>query len=213
MLKVGLTGGIATGKSHVASKLRERGIPVLDADELAHGVMAAGTEATAAIVARFGAEVLASDGSVDRARLGPIVFADPAARKDLEAIVHPAVHRATAAGIRGFELTGDYPIAVVDVPLLFETGGRKHYDRVIVTTCPVETQIARMRERGLDEAAARQRLAAQMPSADKAAQADYVIDTSGTFAETDRRLDDVLSAIRSIRNPQSQIRNPQSEFP
>ena len=98
MLKIALTGGIATGKSYVLDQFRRRGVPCLDADELAHGVTAAGTEATAAIAARFGAEILAADGSVDRKKLGPIVFADPAARRELEAIVHPGVHRAIAAG-------------------------------------------------------------------------------------------------------------------
>ena len=196
MIKVALTGGIATGKTYVAAKLRARGIPVLDADALAHGVMAAGTEATAAIAERFGDDVLAADGSVNRARLGPIVFADPSARKALEAIVHPAVHRATEAGIRAFELTGDYPIAVVDVPLLFETGGEKRFDKVIVTVCPVDTQIARMKERGLTEEAARQRIAAQLPSEAKSARADFVIDTSGTFEQTDRQIDACLAALR-----------------
>jgi dephospho-CoA kinase len=195
VLKVALTGGIATGKTYVAAKLRAKGIPVLDADALAHGVMAAGTEATAAIAARFGAEILAGDGSVNRAKLGSIVFADPAARRELEAIVHPAVHRATEAGIRAFELTGDYTMAVVDVPLLFETGGDKKFDRIIVTTCPVEMQIARMGERGLSEAAARQRLAAQLPSDVKAAGADCVIDTSGTFEQTDRQIDGCLVSL------------------
>ena len=196
MLKVALTGGIATGKTYVAAKLRAKGIPVLDADALAHGVMAAGTEATAAIAARFGAEILAADGSVNRARLAPIVFADPAARRELEAIVHPAVHRATAAGMRAFELTGDYPLAIVDVPLLFETGGEKKFDRVIVTTCPVEMQMARMAERGLGEVAARQRLSAQLPSEAKTARADCVIDTSGTFEQTDRQIDACLASLR-----------------
>ncbi len=195
MLKVALTGGIATGKTYVAAKLRARGIPVLDADALAHGVMAAGTEATAAIAARFGADILAGDGSVNRAKLGPIVFADAAARRELEAIVHPAVHRATEAGIRAFELTGDYTMAVVDVPLLFETGGDKKFDRIIVTTCPVEMQLARMGERGLSEAAARQRLAAQLPGDVKAAGADCVIDTSGTFEQTDRQIDSCLASL------------------
>ena len=99
-----MTGGIATGKSHVLDEFRRRGVPCLDADALAHGVTAAGTEATAAIAARFGAEILAPDGAVDRAKLGPIVFADPSARRELEAIVHPAVYRAIAAGLRAFEL-------------------------------------------------------------------------------------------------------------
>src|SRR5579864_5827019 len=122
MLRIALTGGIATGKSYVLEQFRKRGVPCLDADVLAHGVEAAGTEATAAIAARFGPDVLAADGSVDRAKLGPIVFADAAARRDLEAIVHPAVHRAITAGLRGFELLGSDAFAVVDVPLLFETG-------------------------------------------------------------------------------------------
>src|SRR5262245_21299038 len=143
MLKVALTGGIATGKSYVLAQFRRRGVPCLDADDLAHGVTASGTEATAAIAARFGSDVLAADGAVDRARLGPIVFADPAARRDLEAIVHPAVYRAIAAGLRAFELVGDEPFAIVDVPLLYETGADKNFERVIVTACLPATQLAR----------------------------------------------------------------------
>src|SRR5438093_1997002 len=121
MLKVALTGGIATGKSYVLEQFRRRGVPCLDADAFVRAVQAAGTEATAAIAARFGADVLAADGSVDRTKLGPIVFADHSARRDLEAIVHPAVFRAIETGLRGFERTGAYPFAVVDVPLLYET--------------------------------------------------------------------------------------------
>jgi dephospho-CoA kinase len=199
MLKVGLTGGIATGKSYVAQRLRERGIPVLDADALAHGVMAPGTEASAAIAARFGADILRVDGGVDRAKLGPIVVADAAARRDLVAIVHPAVRRAAAAGLRAFELTGEYPIAVVDVPLLFETGSERHYDRVIVTTCPPALQLARLAERGLTEEAARLRLAAQLPSEAKTAKADFVIRTDGTFAETDAQIDEILRSLMTPR--------------
>lgn len=195
MRKIGLTGGIATGKSYVAEKLRGRGVAVLDADALAHGVMAAGTEATAAIADRFGPEVLADDGAVDRRKLGPMVFADPAARRALEAIVHPAVHRAVAAGVRAFERVGGHPLVVIDVPLLYETGHASDYDTVIVTTCPPETQIARLRSRGLSDDAARQRLAAQLPGAEKAARADFVIDTSGPFAETDRQIEAVLTLL------------------
>jgi dephospho-CoA kinase len=195
MLKVALTGGIATGKSYVLDRFRRRGIPCLDADALAHGVEAAGTEATAAIAARFGAGVLADDGSVNRAKLGPIVFADPAARRDLEAIVHPAVYRAVAAGVRAFELTGTYPFAVVDVPLLYETGAQKDFDRVIVTACPPEVQIARLVERGLTEAAARERLAAQWPTEEKTRRADFVIRTDASFRDTDRQIDDIISAL------------------
>lgn len=191
MRTIGLTGGIATGKSYVAERLRARGIPVLDADVLAHGVMAAGTEATAAIAERFGPEILAGDGSVDRARLGPIVFADAAARRDLEAIVHPAVRRAVTAGLRAFEMLGA-PLAVVDVPLLFESGQAAEYDSIIATLCAPALQLQRLRARGMTEEAARQRLDAQLSAAEKAARADFVIRTDGPFAETDARIDEVV---------------------
>ena len=194
MLRVALTGGIATGKSHVLDQFRNRGIACLDADALVHGVEAAGTEATAAIAARFGAGVLAPDGSVDRKKLGPMVFDDAAARRDLETIVHPAVYRAIAAGLHGFELVGD-PIAVVDVPLLFETGGEEDFDRVVVTACSPELQMARLVERGLTEEAARQRIAAQWPTEKKVARADFVIRTDGTFEDTDRQVDEVYRAL------------------
>jgi dephospho-CoA kinase len=195
VLKVALTGGIATGKSYALDQFRRRGVPCLDADELAHGVEAAGTEATTAIAARFGADVLAADGSVNRARLGPIVFADASARRELEAIVHPAVYRAIAAGIRAFELTGSHAFAVVDVPLLFETGAEQQFDRVIVTACPPEVQIARLKQRGLSENAARQRLAAQWPTERKAARADFVVNTDCSFDETDRQIEDIMAIV------------------
>ena len=195
MLKIALTGGIATGKSYVLDQFRRRGVPCLDADELAHGVTAAGTEATAAIVERFGAEMLAADGSIDRRKLGPIVFADPSARRDLEAIVHPAVYRAIQAGLRGFELVGDGAFALVAVPLLFETAGEGKFDRVIVTACSPETQLARLRERGLSEEAARQRLAAQWPTDKKIAGADDVVNTDGTFEDTNRQIDEIYRAL------------------
>ncbi len=192
MLKVALTGGIATGKSYVLDEFRRRGVPCLDADELAHGVTTAGTEATQAIAARFGADVLAADGAVDRKKMGPIAFADAAARHDLEAIVHPAVYRAVAAGLRAFELVGGAPFALVDVPLLYETGHASDFNRVIATVCPPDLQIARLVERGMSELEAHQRLAAQMSAAEKASRADFVIRTDGSFAETDRQVEKIL---------------------
>jgi dephospho-CoA kinase len=192
MIKVALTGGIATGKSYVLNRLRLRGVPCLDADELAHGVMAAGTEASRAIAERFGAEVIDPSGAVDRRKLGPLVFADPAARAALEAIVHPAVYRAVEAGLRAFELIGGSPVVVVDIPLLYETGHAADFDRVVATLCAPETQLARLRERGLTEQAARQRVAAQMSAAEKAGRADVVIRTDGTFEETDAQVDRLL---------------------
>jgi dephospho-CoA kinase len=199
MLKIAVTGGIATGKSHVLDRFRRRGVPCLDADVLAHGVTSAGTEATAAIVSRFGDGFLAADGSVDRKKLGPIVFADPAARHDLEAIVHPAVYRAIAAGLRAFELIGGDPVAVVDVPLLYETGHAGDFDRVIVTTCSPSLQLARLLERGMSEGEARQRIAVQWPADEKAARADFVIATDGTFEETDRQVDEILKNLTAGR--------------
>jgi dephospho-CoA kinase len=188
MLKVALTGGIATGKSHVLEQFRRRRVPCLDADELTHGVTAAGTEATSAIAARFGAGMLADDGAVDRGKLAPVVFSDPAARRDLEAIVHPAVYRAITAGLHAFETIGSYPMAVVDIPLLYETGHEPDFDQVIVTACAPATQIARLVQRGMPETEARQRLAAQWPTAEKASRADFVISTDGTFEETDEQV-------------------------
>ena len=171
MLKVALTGGIATGKSYVLDQLRRRGVPCLDADVLAHGVTAPGTEATQAIAARFGPDILEGDGAVDRKKLGQIVFADESARRDLEAIVHPAVYRAITAALRAFTLIGGSPLAVVDVPLLYETGHQSEFERVIVTACPVEVQIRRLVGRGLSEADARLRVAAQLPTDDKVSRA------------------------------------------
>ena len=196
MLKVALTGGIATGKSHVVGLLREHGIACLDADALAHGVTAAGTEATLAIAARFGSDVIAADGSVDRQKLGSIVFADDSARRDLEAIVHPAVYRAIGAGLRAFELMGE-PLVVVDVPLLYETGHEGEYDRVVLTAAPVEAQIDRLTRRGLASEDARRRIAAQMSGEAKAARADYVIRTDGSFDDTARQVDRVITALQS----------------
>lgn len=200
MVRVALTGGIATGKSYVLERFRDRGVPCLDADALAHGVTSAGTEATAAIASRFGGDILAADGAVDRPKLGRIVFGDPAARRALEAIVHPAVYRAIVSGLRGFELLGGYALAVVDVPLLFETGHAGDFDRVIVTACPPAMQLARLVARGMSDEDARQRLAAQWPIAEKTSRADFVIRTDGTFEDTDRQVDDVYRALQGKRS-------------
>jgi dephospho-CoA kinase len=197
MLTVALTGGIATGKSYVLDQFRKHGAPCLDADELAHGAMVAGAEATRAIADRFGSDILAADGSVDRRKLGPLVFADAAARRELEAIVHPAVYRAIAAGLRGFDLVGEYAFAVVDIPLLFESGHAKDFDRVIVTACPPELQVKRLTERGaLSEADARQRLAAQWRTQDKIALADFVVRTDGSFEDTDRQVHGLIAKLQ-----------------
>lgn len=197
MLRVALTGGIATGKSHVLDRCRRRGVPCLDADELAHGVMAPGTHATAAIVGRFG-DVLDASGAVDRPTMAPIVFGDAGARRDLEAIVHPAVYRAITAGLRGFELIGGSPFAIVAIPLLYETGRAGEFEKVIATVCPEDVQISRLLARGLSAEAARQRLSAQLPAEEKARRADYVIRTDGTHAESDAQVDALLAELTSL---------------
>jgi dephospho-CoA kinase len=156
--------------------------------------MAPGTEATAAIAARFGGHILAADGSVDRTKLGPIVFADASARRDLEAIVHPAVYRAVEAALRGFERLGA-PLAVADIPLLYESGHEGHFDLVIATTCPPDVQVARLLARGLTEAEARRRIAAQWPTEEKARRATFVVKTDGAFEETERQVDRILSQL------------------
>jgi dephospho-CoA kinase len=194
MLKVALTGGIATGKSYVLDRFRGHGVPCLDADVLAHGVTKAGTEATTAIAARFGPAILEPDGSIDRKALGAIVFEDETARRALEAIVHPAVYRSIAAGLRAFELMGSQ-LTVVDVPLLYETAHERDFDRVIVTACSVDRQVQRLLTRGMSELEARRRLSAQLPTEDKAARADYVIRTDGSLEETDRQVERILHGL------------------
>lgn len=195
MLKVALTGGIATGKSYVLDRFRDRGLSALDADALAHGVMAVGTEASAAIAERFGRDLLDVSGAVDRRQLGALVFSDASARRDLEAIVHPAVYRAITAGLRAFELTGS-SMAIVAIPLLYETGHASDFDKVVVTLCAPDVQMERLLARGFDERAARERLDAQLAPGEKAARADFVIHTGGIFAETDAQVETILRQLQ-----------------
>jgi dephospho-CoA kinase len=190
VLKVALTGGIATGKTYCLARFARKGIPVIDADVLAHAVVRRGEPAWEAVRARFGEIVLQPNGEIDRVRLGNIAFADPEARRDLEQIIHPAVYHAIREWYTA--LSGDVPFALADIPLLYETGHAQAFDRVIVTWCPEAMQLGRLRERnGLTEADARRRLAAQMSTDEKASRADYVIRTDGTFEETNRQVDEV----------------------
>jgi dephospho-CoA kinase len=194
MLRVALTGGIATGKSYVVRWFRRHGVDCIDADELAHNVTAAGTEASHAIAARFGMHVLDPSGAIDRGKLADIVFHDRTARHDLEAIVHPAVYRAIHAGFRAFELLGA-KLAVADIPLLYETHKEGEFDKVIATVCPRSVQMTRLLERGLSEEDAALRLDAQMPANEKGQRADFVVTTDGTFEQTDAQLVRVLELL------------------
>jgi dephospho-CoA kinase len=195
LLRAALTGGIATGKSYVRVRLASHGIPTLDSDVLARDAVAPGSPGLAAVVERFGADILAADGSLDRRALGAIVFADPQARADLEAIVHPRVREATTAWLGRLAAAGE-SVAIVDIPLLYETGRDRDFDRVIVTSCPRSQQVARVVERdGLSPADAEARIDAQAPTEDKVRRADFVIDTGGTFGDTNRQVDRVVEKL------------------
>jgi dephospho-CoA kinase len=198
LLRAALTGGIATGKSYVRTRLASHGIPTLDADTLARDAVAPGTSGLAAVAGRFGADVLLPDGSLDRRALGLVVFADPQARADLEAIIHPRVREATSIWLDRLAAAGE-SLAVIDIPLLYETGRDRDFDRVIVTSCPPGQQVARVVERdGLTPAQAEARIAAQMPTDAKVQRADFVIDTGGTFGDTNRQIDRVIEKLLEL---------------
>ena len=196
MLRVALTGGIATGKSHVLARFGARSAPTIDADVIARAAVRPGEPAWAAVRDRFGQEVLTADDTIDRQRLGAIVFGDAQARADLEEIVHPTVRTAIDEWFATLARDGTARFAIADVPLLFEAGGEREFDRVIVTACQPSTQLQRMMARGLSESDARTRLAAQLPTSDKTARADFVINTDGTREETDRQVDAVYATLR-----------------
>lgn len=187
--RIVLTGGIASGKSTVADLLAARGAVLVDADLLAREVVAPGSDGLAAVVDRFGDGVLRPDGTLDRAGLGALVFADAAARADLNAIVHPRV-RALAEARRTAALAADPDAVVVEViPLVVETGRAGDYDVVIVVDADPTTQVARLRARnGLSDADARARLAAQAARADRLAVATHVVPNTGTRAELEARV-------------------------
>ena len=184
-MRIALTGGIACGKSTLAKFLRELGIRLLDADDVVHELEAPGGAAVPAIVARFGAGVLAADGSVDRPKLAGIVFADAAARRDLEALLFPLVRsrlRAfTSEAARRGRPPSTAPLYIAIIPLLFESHWEGDYDIILAITSPLECQIHRMmRTRGYSRVQAEARLAAQMPVAEKAARADFVVVNDST---------------------------------
>ncbi|KAI0043387.1 CoaE-domain-containing protein [Auriscalpium vulgare] len=189
MLVVGLTGGIATGKSTVSTLLENRGIPIIDADVLARDVVRPGTPALARIVATFGRDMLLPDGTLDRAKLGARVFADDAERRKLNAIVHPAVRWAMARAVARCWLRGER-VCVLDVPLLIESGIYRWVGKVVVVYCSAEIQLQRLMKRdGSTRDAAQARLSAQLPIADKLAFADNVLDNSGGPQDLDSQVD------------------------
>jgi dephospho-CoA kinase len=200
VLRVGLTGGIGSGKSEVSRRLAARGAVIIDADVAAREVVLPGSPGLARIARAFGDEVLKPDGSLDRDRLGAIVFADPAQREKLNGIVHPLVRQWMLAAERtAAQNTGDGPgpVVVHDVPLLAESRGRGGFDLVIVVDVPPERQVERLvARRGMTPEQARARMAAQASREQRLALADIVIDNSGSLADLDRRVADVWADLR-----------------
>lgn len=192
----GLTGGLASGKSTVAARFRARGLPVIDADQLAREVVEIGTPGLAAVVEAFGPEVLQADGSLDRAKLADIVFHDRDKRRTLNAITHPRIAAATSERIAALDAAGE-KLACYEAALLVENGLADAFRPLVVVAVPASVQAARAMARdAATEEHARARIASQLPLSAKTAVADYVIDNGGTREETERRADEVLEEIR-----------------
>lgn len=198
MLRVGLTGSIAVGKSFVAGLLAELGCRVLDADHTAREVVAAGTPGLRAVVEAFGAEVLKEDGTLNRAYLGSLVFASERERLRLNSILHPFIIAAQDQQLRLWEEADPRGIAIIDAALMIESGGYKRFDKLIVVHCRASVQLERLMARNqLSREEAERRIAAQMPQEEKKLYADYLIDTSEGFEETRRRTLEVYDALKS----------------
>ncbi|MBN9162473.1 MAG: dephospho-CoA kinase [Myxococcales bacterium 68-20] len=191
----GLTGGIASGKSAVAARLRERGVPVIDADQLAREAVAKGSDGLAAVTRLFGPEVLLPDGTLDRKKVAAAVFADEEKRKALNAIVHPIVTMLTFKAASRLRDEGE-ALACYEAALIVENGVADAFRPLIVVSAPEDVQVARATARdGSTPDEARARIRAQMPLAEKTAVADYVIENTGTLEELNRTTDEVLAAI------------------
>jgi dephospho-CoA kinase len=205
MLRIGLTGGIASGKSTVASMLRDLDCPVLAADALGHELLEPGQTAYAEVVREFGIDILDSYGNVDRTALGEIVFADEERRKKLNGILHPRIREIIEKWFTALDQPGGPELAIVEAALIIEAGFNQNLDKLIVCWCRRAQQVERLLERGLTEEQALQRIAAQMPMEEKRSLADETIDCSGTIEETERaveqavkRLMDAAAAGRNI---------------
>lgn len=199
MLRVGLTGGLASGKSFVGEQLRELGCLLVKADEMGHAVLLPDGEAYAATVREFGPEILNAEGAIDRRKLAALVFGDPARLALLNSFVHPPVRERTARLIAEFAAREPHGIAVVEAAILVEGGSHKNYDRLIVAACSPAQQVERAMHRdGLTREEALARLARQLPLAEKVKVADFVVDTSGTKEDTIAQTHAVYQALRSI---------------
>jgi len=197
---VGLTGGIATGKSTVAAMLEELGVPMIDFDMLARRVVEPDREAWQEIVAYFGEQVLLGNRTLDRRQIAEIVFTDPEKRKKLEGFTHPRVREEFVAELRAMRESDPEAIIQAVVPLLIESELQRFFDYIVVVYAPLDVQMARLMERdGLDLQAAEARLRAQLPIDEKAEHADTVIDNSGTLDETRRQVEELWHRLRELR--------------
>jgi len=201
MLRLGLTGGIASGKSAVAAMLRELGFAVLDADSLAHRLIEPGQPAYDEVLHEFGPEVVAPDGHVDRAKLSAIVFADRARLDRLNAIVHPRVAEVVFRQFEEWQRNGTRDAAFVEAALLIESGIHKKLDGLVVAWCKPEQQLERLLARGLSEAEARRRIAAQLPVEEKLRLATEKIDCSGSLEQTRRQVEALATKLRRSQAP------------
>lgn len=199
MLKVGLTGSIAVGKSFVLGVLAELGCRILDADATAREVVAPGTPGLNAVLGAFGSEILGKDGALDRARLGAIVFSDESKRRLLNSILHPFIIAAQDDQIRRWETEDSRRIAVVDAALMIESGGHRRFDKLIVVHCRPEVQLERLISRdGLSPQEAERRIAAQMSQEEKMKHADFLIDTSEGFESARAQTEAVFRQLQLV---------------
>jgi len=198
---IGLTGGIAAGKSTVSGRWAEHGAVVVDADRLARDAVAPGSPGLEQVAERFGPSVIAADGTLDRPALGAVVFSDPAARKDLEAITHPEVWRLAQAAFDAAEQADPDALVVYDVPLLAEARGSRplRFDAVVVVDAPAAMRIERLvQHRGMSRQEAERRVGAQASDADRLALADHVVDATGTLEDTVRSADQVWAVVAPV---------------
>jgi dephospho-CoA kinase len=198
MLRVGLTGGIASGKSTVAAMLRELDCPVLDADTLGHELLEQGQDAYNEVVREYGKEVLDTYGNVDRSKLAQIIFADAQKRARLNQILHPRILDVARKWFAALAQAGGPELAVVEAALIIEAGYNKELDQVIVCWCPAQRQLQRLVERGLTAEQAQLRIAAQMPMEEKRRLGDETIDCSGSLGETERQ---VMEVVKRLSRP------------
>jgi dephospho-CoA kinase len=199
MLKIGLTGSIAVGKSFVLGVLRELGARTIDADQVARECVEPGTPGLAAVVSEFGSGVLQTDGTLDRAKLGAVVFDDEPKRQKLNSILHPFIIARQDEIMQRWESETPNAIAVIDAALMIESGGYKRFDKLIVVHCQSEIQIQRLMKRnGLSREEAKLRVKSQMPQDEKVKYADYLVDTSGEFAATRAQVELLWQTLQTL---------------